>query len=129
MAGNAIHSGLVTHRRCRLARSPKFAAAAIGLLLVVVVACGGGRRDDLVGKYQAVSQTAAGQIILTLELQADGKGFWSVETDNAPLRWDLHKDTIRLHTQTGGVLQGTINRGSLRITMPGSGVIQFAKER
>ena len=129
MACNAFDSGPATHRRCRLARSPMFAAATIGLLLVVVVACDGGRREDLVGKYQAVCQTAAGQVTLTLELQADGKGFWSVETDNAPLRWDLHKDTIRLHTQTGGVLQGTINRGSLRITMPGSGVIQFTKER
>jgi hypothetical protein len=106
---------------------PRFAGAVIGVLFIAAMVSGCGRQEALVGKYEAVSQTAAGRIILTLDLQADGKGLWSVETDNAPLRWDLHKNKIRLHTQTGGVIQGTMDRGGLQITMPGQGVIDFTK--
>jgi len=125
----ASHSMHASELRCRPRCSPRLLASAIGLLLVATVACSCGQREAAVGKYEAVSQTTEGRIIHTLELQADGKGFWSVDTDNAPFRWDLHNNTIRLHTPTGGVIQGTLDRGSLQVALPGQGVIQFTKIR
>jgi hypothetical protein len=113
----------------RLARSVMSAGAAMGLLIIVTMACSCSQRDTVAGKYEAVSQTSEGRIIHALELQADGKGFWSVDTDNVPFRWDLKDNTIRLHTQAGGVLQGTMDRGSLGITLPGQGNIKFTKIR
>jgi hypothetical protein len=129
MGLTASHSVPVKTRRCRPCRSPRFALAAIGLLFVAIAVYGCGQREAAVGKYEAVSQTAESRIIFTLELQADGKGFWSVDTDNAPLRWDLHKNTIRLHTQTGGVIQGTLDRDNLQVAVPGQGDIKFTRIR
>lgn len=119
----------VKNSRCGMRRSPHFPIAAIWIMLVAAMAFGCGQREALLGKYEAVSQTPTGRLTLTLELQSDGKGFWSVETDNAPFRWDLYRNKIRLHTQTGGVIQGTLEKDSLHIAMPGQGVIQFTKIR
>jgi len=99
------------------------------LLFAAAAICSCGQQEAVVGKYEAVSQNAAGRIALMLELQADGKGYWSVETDNAPFRWDLHDNTIRLHTPAGGVIQGTLDQDKLRITMLGEGIIEFTKVR
>ncbi len=129
MGAHTTHFAIETNPGCHPHRSQGLAAALMLLLIAAAVACSCGQREALAGKYEAVSGTAAGQVALTLELQADGKGYWSVETDNAPFRWDLHKNTIRLHTPTGGVIQGTLDRGSLRISLPGQGVITFTKVR
>ncbi len=129
MGAHTSHSAIETNPWCRPRRSPGLAAAMMLLLFAAAAVCSCGQREALVGKYEAVSQTAAGQVALMLELQADGKGYWSVETDNAPFRWELHKNNIRLHTPAGGVIQGTLDRGSLRISLPGQGVINFTKVR
>jgi hypothetical protein len=63
----------------------------------------------------------------TLELEANGKGIWSVEADNAPFRWDVRHNKIRLHTQSGGVIEGTIDNGTIHIALPGMDVILFER--
>ena len=129
MEAHTSRSAIETNPRYRPRRPPGLAAAIMALILAATAAWSCGQREALVGKYEAVSQSAAGRVALTLELQADGKGYWSVETDNAPFRWDLHKNTIRLHTPTGGVIQGTLDQGSLLVSLPGQGVINFTKVR
>ena len=84
------------------------------------------RHEGIVGKYRAVEEGAGG-MSATLELQANGKGIWSIETDNAPFRWTLHRETIQLHTQDGGVIKGVIDAGRIRIEMPGAGVVWFER--
>ena len=85
------------------------------------------RHDNLVGRYRAVDQGLQDGISATLELQANGKGIWSIETDNAPFRWTLHQQFIRLHTQAGGIIEGVIDGERIRIDMPGSGLIVFER--
>jgi len=86
------------------------------------------RHEKIIGKYQAVGAGLEGQTAATLELQANGKGIWSIETDNAPFRWDLHQNTIRLHTHAGGIIEGVIDGKHIRIEMPGAGVILFERQ-
>ena len=129
MGARASHSAIQTNPWCRPRYAPGLITAMMVLLLAAAAICSCGQQEAAVGKYEAVSQSAAGRVALTLELQADGKGYWSVETDNAPFRWDLHNNTIRLHTPTGGVIQGTLDQDKLRITMLGQGIIEFTKVR
>jgi hypothetical protein len=56
------------------------------------------RHEDIIGNYHAVDADRQGRMSVTLELQANGKGLWSIETDNAPFRWDRRQNKIRLHT-------------------------------
>ena len=85
-----------------------------------------GQQDNLVGKYHAAAGLD-GRISATLALEANGKGIWSIETDNAPFRWDVRQNKIRLHTQSGGVIEGTIDNGTIHIALPGMDVILFER--
>jgi hypothetical protein len=85
------------------------------------------RHENIVGKYRAVDAGPQGKTSATLELQANGKGLWSIESDNAPFRWNLHQKTIRLHTPAGGIIEGVIEGERIRIDMPGAGVILFER--
>jgi len=87
------------------------------------------RQDALVGTYSAITSGTSDPVAATLELHADGKGFWSIETDNAPFRWDVQKGKIRLHTQSGGVIQGILDRDIIQIELPQSGIIRFKRNR
>ncbi len=86
-------------------------------------------REQLAGSYNAVITNASSQVSATLELTADGKGFWSIDTDNAPFRWDIHQGKLRLHTRAGGVIEGTFTRDSILISLPGTGNIHFQRAR
>lgn len=98
----------------------------IPLILLLVCGCSN-QRETLVGNYTAVNPTSAGPVTADLELLPDGKGFWSIETDNAAFRWDLHRGKIRLHTKSGGVIQGTFDHDTIQLTLPGMGLIRFQR--
>ncbi len=102
----------------------------IQVLVIIALVCGcSGQREKLVGKYTAVNTKATGSVTAGLELLADGKGFWSIDTDNAAFRWDLHRNKIRLHTKSGGVIEGTIEDNTIQFVLPGMGKIRFEKLR
>ena len=86
------------------------------------------QQEKLVGKYIAVNIGDAGLVQASLELLPEGKGFWSIDTDNAPFRWDLYQNKIRLHTRSGGVIEGTLGQDTLQFTLPGTGQIRFQRE-
>ncbi|CCK81092.1 hypothetical protein [Desulfobacula toluolica] len=100
----------------------------ISVFVITAFVCGcSGQREKLVGKYTAVNTNTAGSVTASLELLADGKGFWSIDTDNAAFRWDLHRNKIRLHTRSGGVIEGTIDETGIQFVLPGMGKIRFKK--
>lgn len=85
------------------------------------------RHAGIAGKYQTAAPGASGRVPVSLELQADGKGIWSMETDNAPFRWDLYGTKIRLHTQSGGVIEGVVDQETIHLAMPGMEVLIFKR--
>lgn len=107
-------------------KTRRFAAGHFILILAAVLLiyhCN--RHENIAGKYRAVDNGTHKHITATLELKANGKGLWSIETDNAPFRWDLRQNTIRLHTRSGGVIEGTVDHKTIQIALPGTGVILF----
>jgi nitrous oxidase accessory protein NosD len=112
-------------------KTHRFAVKMVGVaMLVIGMPClfwHCDRSASIVGKYQAVDTGQADRPAATLELQANGKGIWSIETDNAAFRWNLHRKTLRLHTPAGGVVEGAIDGERIRIDMPGAGVIVFER--
>ncbi|MCP4689190.1 MAG: hypothetical protein GY859_14140 [Desulfobacterales bacterium] len=99
----------------------------IWILLTLFLIWGCDERDALVGKYASAPANSPGAVSATLELQADGKGFWSIETDNAPFRWDVTGGKIRLHTQSGGVIECVLDHNAIKAALPGVGVIVFER--
>ena len=99
------------------------------LVLLPLVVCQCADHEEMAGTYQAVATGPQGDLPATLELQADGKGLWSIETDNAPFRWDQHGNGIRLHTPSGGVIVGTVDEGTIKIDIPGAGMITFRRQK
>lgn len=99
------------------------------LVLLPLLVCQCDKHETIAGTYHAIESSPQGNPPATLELQADGKGLWSIETDNAPFRWNLYRNAIRLHTQTGGVVDGTVEGETIKIDIPGSGIIIFKREK
>lgn len=87
------------------------------------------QQEKLVGNYIAVKTGEADLVPASLELLPEGKGFWFIDTDNAPFRWDLHQNKIRLHTRSGGVIEGTLGQDTLQFTLPGTGQVLFQREK
>ena len=111
----------------------RYCIKALTILVFLVVMmpllfCHCDRQENIVGKYHAFDAGRQGRISATLELHANGKGLWSIETDNAPFRWDRTQNTIRLHTQSGGVIEGTIDDQVIQMEIPGTGVIRFERD-
>jgi len=105
-------------------------ATAVALLMLVIplLVWQCDRHEKIVGKYHAVDAGQDGRISATLALEANGKGLWSIETDNAPFRWEVKQNRIRLHTQSGGVVEGTIHNETIQMPIPGMGVILFKRD-
>ena len=106
-------------------------AAVGGIVLVIGMAwlfwhCD--RHEAIVGNYRSVGAESQAKPPATLALQTNGKGIWSTDTDNAPFRWRLDRNVIRLHTQAGGIIQGVIDGEHIRIDMPGTGTIVFERQ-
>lgn len=98
-----------------------FAAMA----MMVLMQCS--QHEKMVGKYQSVPDRSNNQKKVILELHPGGKGLWSIETDNAPFRWKINQNKISLHTRSGGVIEGSIHDGAIRIGLPGMGDILFKR--
>jgi len=98
------------------------------ILLIIALVWGcSSQQEKLVGTYTAVDIRSAEQVSASLELFEDGKGLWFIETDNAPFRWDLYQNKIRLHTKSGGVIEGTIDNDIIQVILPGIGLIRFQR--
>ncbi len=78
------------------------------------------------GRY--VSPVSEGTLV-TLTLQADGKGLWVVDQESTPLRWKIRQGALWLHVKAGGVLiaQPLDNEKTLSVGLPGGGKVLLKK--
>lgn len=94
-------------------------------ILLLLAACSR-NKDDVAGKYTA--RNGDTEIVLTLD--KDGKGVWSTDMDEIRFKWSLRKnDRIWLHTREGGVIQGVIEDGGIRLTLPGVEELVFQRQQ
>ena len=99
-----------------------------GLLLSVLMVGACESRSQWEGKY--VGQ--AGQdpaVAVTLMLQGGGKGQWTADQENTPLRWEERSGALWLHLKTGGVMvaQPKPAEKVLSIEFPGIGLLVLKK--
>lgn len=100
------------------------------VLLMFFLACES--KDKYVGVYQAQSSVRQGVTIL--ELKANGDGLWRVSSRKVtgsfvevPFTWRIKRGDLRVHTKTGGVIVGKIDRNTIHITLPGSRALIFRR--
>ena len=78
------------------------------------------------GRYVAESHGEQAQRI-ELQLDPDGQGSWTSEDDRIAFKWESPAGEIRLHTRTGGIIQGSLSQGIIEFTIPGTGRVTFKK--
>ncbi len=100
-----------------------------GLLLSVLMVGACESRSQWEGKYvvQAGQDPA---VAVTLMLQGGGKGQWTADQENTPLRWEERSGALWLHLKTGGVMVAQTKPGdkSLTIELPGIGLLVLKKQ-
>ena len=102
------------------------------VLIVFLLSCES--RDKYAGVYQAQVMSSAKQNITILELKANGDGLWRVSSRKVtgtfvevPFTWHIKRGDLRVHTRTGGVIVGKIDKDTIQITLPGSRALTFRK--
>ena len=108
--------------------NPYIKLMLILLIITLVFGCSD-QQEKLIGTYSAVDAGAIDPVAVSLELLADGKGFLSIETDNAPFRWDLYQNGIRLHTKSGVIIEGAIDHDTIQFILPVMGLNRFQRIR
>lgn len=103
--------------------------AAIWLMWLAVAgmgfcACDSGSGWE--GRY--VSPASEGTLV-TLTLQADGKGLWVADQESTPVRWKIRRGALWLHVKAGGVLiaQPLDKEKTLSVGLPGGGNVVLKK--
>jgi hypothetical protein len=106
--------------------------AGIFVLLMFLLSCES--RDKYVGVYQVQVTSSTKQDLIILELKANGDGLWRVSSLKAagafaevPFTWYIKRGDLRVHTRTGGVIVGKIDKNTIQITLPGSRALSFKK--
>jgi hypothetical protein len=95
------------------------------LLVILMISCGS--KDQFIGTYKAEVKDLPKQAETVLELKADGDGSWRVGDEEVPFSWYIKGGELRVNTKGGGVMVGTINKGIIHITLPGSKTLYFKK--
>ncbi|MBU1398499.1 MAG: hypothetical protein KKE00_05285 [Proteobacteria bacterium] len=92
----------------------------VWLVIAGLVLCACESSSGLEGRY--VSPAADGAMV-TLTLQADGKGLWVVDQESTPVRWKKRQGALWLHVRSGGVLIAQLleNEKALSVSLPGGG--------
>jgi len=93
--------------------------------LILMVSCG--ERERLVGKYQVDDNKSRRSQIISLELMANGQGSWATDEDSVSFRWESRENEIRLHTKSGGHIEGKIVGDTIEIILPSVGKYYFKK--
>lgn len=95
-------------------------------LILALTACGAGTSPA--GKYKARHGQGPEVREVVLELREDGQGSLSMDVEAVPLRWDAKGKDILLHVKSGGVMTARAEGRSLRLDMPGVGVLEFERQ-
>lgn len=97
------------------------------LLLLVIVSCGS--KDQYIGTYQAEPGDSQKQAEIVMELKANGVGIWRVNDEEVPFAWYIKDGELRVNTKGGGVIIGTMEKGAIQISLPGTQIMTFKKVR
>ena len=103
-------------------------AALWGVWLVIagLVFCACESSSNWEGRYVSPATEDA---LVTLTLQADGKGLWVVDQESTLVRWKKRQGALWLHVKSGGVLiaQPQDNGKALSVGLPGGGNVLLKK--
>lgn len=102
--------------------------AAAMLLAVMIMTAACDRVPDVAGVYRTDPE-AGGTANITLELDKDGDGTWSTDLDRVELTWTIKDGHIWLHTQSGGVITGRVEKNGISLDMPGAGTVALTKSK
>ena len=96
------------------------------LVIAGLVLCACESTSGWEGRY--ISSATEGSMV-TLTLQADGKGLWVVDQESTPVRWKKRQGALWLHVRSGGVLIGQLleNEKALSVSLPGGGSVLLKK--
>jgi hypothetical protein len=95
------------------------------LLLILLVSCGS--KDKLAGVYKAEEKDLSKQVETLLELKPNGDGAWKVGGEEVPFSWYIKAGELRINTKGGGVIVGSIDRDTIRMSLPGTKEMAFKK--
>jgi len=99
----------------------------IFLLLILVISCGS--KDKLAGVYKADEKDLPKQVETLVELKPNGDGAWKVGNEEVPFSWYTKGSELRINTKGGGVIVGSLEKDTIRLTLPGTEEMTFRKIR
>lgn len=102
-----------------------FGLLPIFLLLVLLVSCSS--KDKLAGVYKAEEKDLPKQVETVVELKSNGDGAWKVGDEEVPFSWYIKGSELRINTKGGGVIVGSIEKDTIRMTIPGTREMAFKK--
>lgn len=94
-------------------------------LLFLLSSCGSG--DEFIGTYKAEAGNSPKQAETVVELKPNGNGAWKVGDDEVAFTWYVKGAQLRVNDKGGGVIVGTIEKDTIKITLPGTRVMAFKK--
>jgi hypothetical protein len=97
----------------------------MGMVLFSFTACG--KQEKYVGNYQCEESSDTEYKDLYVELKDGGKGVRRVRGEEVSFSWVTKGDGIRIHTDSGGVIVGTLENGTLKVELPGPKIIRLKK--
>ncbi len=97
------------------------------LLLLLILSCGS--KDQVIGTYRADPGDSPHPVETVMELKANGEGIWRVGDEEVSFAWYIKDGELRVNTKGGGVIVGTLDKGTIRISLAGTGIIVFEKVR
>ena len=107
--------------------SPGFLLPVLFCLLLFTAAAGCGSGTQHVGTYIAEIKDSSHRSEATMELKETGTGVWKVGDDEVAFSWHVKGNELRLHTQNGGVIVGSLDNQIIHVTLPGSKELFFSK--
>jgi hypothetical protein len=97
----------------------------IFLLIVFFTSCGS--KEKLAGIYKAEEKELPKQVETLIELKLNGDGAWKVGSEEVSFVWYIKNDELRINTKGGGVIVGSIEKDTIRMTIPGTKEMTFKK--
>jgi len=88
----------------------KIAAVLVFTMLGPVMGGCGESRSPFAGNYKSV-EPFAGNNFITLELQENGKGTWSIAGKSTEFTWVVNDNKVWIYTKTGAILIVTPSEG------------------
>jgi len=99
------------------------------MLLLGSAAYSCGQGPDLQGRYEAVNPQHQGNVVV-LALRSAGKGSWTIEGEEVPIRWERRNQEIWLHHKGGAVIAGKlVEAGRIDVELPGLGRFLFLRKQ